>query len=163
MPAVLDELEQLRRRVRELSDREEITDLVYRLGAVLDEGRFDELSAIFSEDATALTPGGLAEGRSALIAQAGRNHSPEERIQHVIGNVLVNVDGNRARVRANLIATFAAEGASEVRLAPAPRLILGEVYHFEAIRTGQGWRLSRVETTPVWASQTETTPRPGDS
>lgn len=149
---VTDDLAWLRRRVQELTDREEITDLVYRLGAALDEGRFEELKSIFTDDATAQTPGGLARGRDALIAQASRNHSPEERIQHLIGNVQVDVTGDRADVRANLLATFASPAAAdaEARLAPEPRLTLGEVYRFQAVRTPHGWRLSRVETTPLW-------------
>lgn len=138
--------------LRELKDREEITHLVYRLGVALDEGRFDELRSIYTEDATARTPGGLAEGREALIAQARRHHPLEERIQHVVSNVLVDVAGDRAEVRANLIATFATDAPSAAGLAPVPRLTLGEIYRFTAVRTAQGWRLSRVETTPLWAS-----------
>lgn len=153
---VADQLSRLRRRLRELTDREEITDLVYRLGVALDEGHFEKLRSIFTEDATARTPGGLAEGLEALILQAGRNHSPEERIQHVVSNVLVDVDGDRAEVRANLIATFATD-TPEAGFAPAPRFTLGEIYRFTATRTAQGWRLSRVETVPVWASGAQTT------
>ncbi|SDQ76557.1 nuclear transport factor 2 family protein [Thermostaphylospora chromogena] len=153
---VTDDLQWLRRRVRELTDREEITDLVYRLSVALDEGRFEELKSIFTDDAVAQTPGGLAQGRDALIAQAARNHSSEERIQHLIGNVLIDMDGDRADVRANLLATFASPGTADAqdtaRLAPEPRLTLGEVYRFQAVRTPHGWRLSRVETTPLWTT-----------
>jgi hypothetical protein len=31
---------------------------------------------------------------------------------------------------------------------------LGEVYRFDAVRTAEGWRLSRVETTPLWSTGT---------
>jgi hypothetical protein len=140
--------------LRQLTDRDEITALVYRLGMYLDEGRFDELTSILTENAVAQTPGGVAEGRDALIAQARRNHSADQRIQHVISNVLVTLDGDRADVRANLIATFAGggDGAPEDRLAPEPHFTLGEIYRFAAIRTPDGWRLSRVRTIPVWTT-----------
>ncbi len=139
-------------RLQELADREELTDLIYRLGVSLDEGTFDEMKSILSEDATALTPGGSAEGREAVIAQAARNHSAELRIQHVITNVLVGLRGDRAVIRANLIGTFAPRaGESEARIAPEPQYTVGEIYHFEAVRMSQGWLLSRVEATPVWA------------
>jgi 3-phenylpropionate/cinnamic acid dioxygenase small subunit len=137
--------------LRELLDREEITRLVYRLSAVLDEGRFEELPSIFTEDAAAQTPGGQAEGRDAVIAQAVRNHSPEDRIQHLLSNVLIEVAGDHAGVRANVLATFAT-AAPEARLGPTPRFALGGIYRFNATRTPQGWRLSRVETHPIWAS-----------
>ncbi|WP_280474447.1 nuclear transport factor 2 family protein [Nocardia asiatica] len=136
--------------VRELLDRQRITDLVDRLGRALDEGRFDDLRAIYTPDATAKTPGGTAEGRDALIAQASRNHGGDKRIQHVIGNVLIDLRGDAADVRANLIATFAP--ASSDGSIPQPQYTLGEIYRFDAVRTGEGWRLSRVRTTPIWST-----------
>ncbi|MBF6205862.1 nuclear transport factor 2 family protein [Streptomyces gardneri] len=138
--------------VREMLDRQQITALVDRLGRALDEGRFDDLRAIYTPDATAKTPGGTAEGREALIAQASRNHTGDKRIQHVIGNVLIDVRGDAADVRANLIATFAP--ASPGGTIPQPQYTLGEIYRFDAVRTGEGWRLSRVQTTPIWSTGT---------
>lgn len=132
-------------RLDDLVDRHEITGLVHRLGGCLDEGRFDGLRAIFTGDATASTPGGRADGLDAVVAQAGRNHSADDRIQHVITDVVVDLDGDRAAVRANLVVTFA-RGAG----LPAPRRQLGEVYRFTARRTPAGWRLASVESTPVW-------------
>ncbi|MEU2104922.1 nuclear transport factor 2 family protein [Nocardia sp. NPDC004085] len=136
--------------LRELMDRQEITALVDRLGRALDEGRFDDLRAIYTPGATAKTPGGTAEGRDALIAQASRNHGEHLRIQHVVGNVLIDLHGDTAEVRANLIATFAL--ATSDGTPPPPVYTLGEVYRFDAVRTGEGWRLSRVQTTPVWST-----------
>ncbi|MEU5761893.1 nuclear transport factor 2 family protein [Nocardia sp. NPDC047648] len=138
--------------VREMLDRGQITALVDRLGRALDEGRFEDLRAIYTPDATAKTPGGTAEGRDALIAQASRNHGEDKRIQHVIGNVLIELRGDTADVRANLIATFAS--ASSDGTIPRPQYTLGEVYRFDAVRTAEGWRLSRVQTTPIWSTGT---------
>ncbi|MFI2285005.1 nuclear transport factor 2 family protein [Nocardia beijingensis] len=136
--------------LRELLDRQEITALVDRLGRALDEGRFDDLREIYTPGATAKTPGGTADGRDALIAQASRNHGEHLRIQHVVGNVLIDLHGDTADVRANLIATFAL--AASGGTPPQPVYTLGEVYRFDAVRTGGGWRLSRVETTPIWST-----------
>jgi SnoaL-like domain len=139
--------------LRQLVDHTQITDLVHRLGVCLDEGRFDEMRSLLVEDATARTPGGTARGREAVVAQASRNHRPDQPIQHVITNPLVELDGDRAKVRANLVVQFASpSGAHESALAPPVELTLGEVYHLDAVRTSDGWRLSRVETTPVWMS-----------
>src|SRR5829696_6819566 len=92
-----------------LDDRFAITDLIYSLGAALDEHRFDDLRDLFIEDATASTPGGVAQGRDAVIAQATRNHLKYSRLQHSITNLLIDLNGDRAAVRANLHATFAGE------------------------------------------------------
>lgn len=139
--------------VQELVDRNEISDLVYRLGVSLDEGRFDEMRSLLVEEATARTPGGTAEGREAVIAQARRNHRRDERIQHVTTNLLIELDGDRAQVRANLVVHFARPADTrESGLAPPVQFTLGEVYRFEAVRTSRVWRFSRVETSPVWVS-----------
>lgn len=134
---------------RELGDRMEITALVDRLGRTLDEGRFAELGAIYTADATARTPGGRARGRDALIAQATRNHRPDYAIQHFVTNTHIDLHGDHATVRANLLVVFARKDAHTTP--PASQYTLGEIYHFDAIRTAQGWRLSSVATDPVWA------------
>jgi hypothetical protein len=140
-----------------LVDRTEVTDLVSRLGVVLDEGRFDEMETLLAEDVTVRTPGGAAEGRDAAIAQASRNHDPEQPIQHLITNLLVDLDGDRASARANLVVHF---GATDRGAAPAPPVVytLGEVYRFGLVRTPDGWRFARIETTAVWYSGTPIRP-----
>jgi 3-phenylpropionate/cinnamic acid dioxygenase small subunit len=149
----LDDASRVERQLAELTDRNEIIDLVYRLGAVLDDRRFDEMRSLLVEDATVRTPGGAAEGREALIAQARRNHLPDEPTQHVITNPLVELDGDRAKVRANLVVNFAAPAGGDESLPAAPRkYALGETYHFDVVRTSAGWRFANVETEPVWIS-----------
>jgi SnoaL-like domain len=142
----------LERQVAELNDRYEITDLVYRLGAFLDERRFDEMRSLLVDEATVRTPGGTAAGREALIAQARRNHHPDEPTQHVITNPLIELDGDRATVSANLVVNFAAPARDDALPASPRKYALGETYHFDVVRTSQGWRFSSVESRPVWIS-----------
>ena len=56
--------------LRRLLDRQEITELVYRLGTCLDDGRFDDMRALLVDEATVRTPGGTAAGRDAVVAPA---------------------------------------------------------------------------------------------
>jgi SnoaL-like domain len=149
--------------IAELADREEISRLVHRLGATLDEGRFDDLRSLYAEDATARTPGGVSSGIDALVAQASRNHLPDDVHHHVITGVLVDVDpdGDRASVRANLVVVFARRdpsAAPPTPFGPEPPTALGEVYRFTARRTADGWRLASVATTPLWVSFSPVTP-----
>lgn len=134
-----------------LIDQLELTDLVSRLGVCLDEARFAEMHELFTADATARTPGGEAIGRDRVVAQAARNHRAEDGVQHVITNLLVDVDGDQATMRANLV-VHVTQPEDSAALAPQVTFSLGEVYRFEARRTEDGWRLSRVETVPVWVA-----------
>jgi 3-phenylpropionate/cinnamic acid dioxygenase small subunit len=130
-----------------MDDRQKIEDLVQRLAACLDDGRFDDMRSLFTADATARTPGGTAEGRDALVAQAARNHTPDKATQHLIGGVLIELAGHTATVRANALVTFADRADGR------PEFVMGEVYRFSARRTDDGWRLTSVETTPTWRMQ----------
>ena len=149
-----------------LLDRAQITDLVFRLGACLDEGRFSEMGALFIEEATASTPGGTARGRATIVALAERNHRPELAVQHISTNLLVDLGDDRATIRGNLVVQVAPRPGTDTpvstppALAPTLGFTLGEVYRIACVRTPEGWRFSRVETVPVWMSGTRPTPRP---
>lgn len=154
---------QLEQQVQQVVDRAAVVELVDRLGACLDEGRFDDMRSLLADDVTARTPGGTAEGVERVLAQASRNHDPGQGIQHAISNVLVDLDGDRATVRANLLLTFTDPDAEPeavpppgapagLVLPPPPRYRRGDVYRFDAVRTPAGWRLAAIETVPVWSS-----------
>jgi len=79
------------------------------------------------------------------VEQARARHSNDEGIQHLITNLVIDQDGDRAAVRANLLVSFAKTGARD----PSP-FLLGEVYRFDLERTATGWRIGRLSSTPVW-------------
>ena len=81
--------------VQQLADRAEITDLVSRLGRWLDEKRFDEARSIFTENVAVDTPGGPCKASTSWVERASRDH--EDRTQHVITNVLVDLARWRRR------------------------------------------------------------------
>ena len=137
-----------REALMKLIDREAIGDLIHRFGVVLDEQRFDDLHAVFAEDATITTPGGHAEGLDAIVAQATRNHTPELRTQHLATDLVIDLDGDRARARANYIGVFATGSGDP---APAPQFQIGSVYHFDLVRAADGWRINTMEMVPTWA------------
>lgn len=141
------DIAEFRHQVEELVDRNEIADLTSRLGLWLDEKRFDDARSIFTDDATGEFPSGPVQGVQRLADQARRNHSAFDRTQHLTTNLLIDLHGDRATVRANQIATFVDRGDT-----PEPLFTIGERYRFEAVRTPRGWRFSRVEVSPVWRS-----------
>jgi hypothetical protein len=138
--------------LHDLVERDEITTLVTRLGVALDDAEFERLRSMLTDDVTVRTPGGTATGREAVIAQASRNHRPDQPCQHLITNVLVDLDGDRARARANLVVVFGSRAGGSRPLDLPVRSTMGEIYHFEVRRTPDGWRFARIETAPVWTS-----------
>jgi SnoaL-like domain len=82
--------------------------------------------------------------RQAVVDQARRNHSVDA-THHIMATIDVDVDGDQATARANTIATF-------VPSAGRPRgfLIPASATAFGLSARRDGWRLSRVEVSPVW-------------
>lgn len=143
--------------LQQLVERNQITDLVHRLGVALDEGHFDDLRSLLAEEVIVQTPGGTAEGQDAVVAQASRNHRPEQPSQHVITDVLIDIDGDRAEVRANLVGAFGPLAGTTDPAKPRELPVeytTGQVYRFEPVRTPGGWRFSRIGTTVLWTSGT---------
>lgn len=142
-------------RIQRLDDQQAITDLVARLGRMLDEKRFADARSILAEDITVHTPGGTSHGPEAAVEQARRNHTV--RTQHVITNVLIELDGDRADVGANLIVTFVGSDGEGLALngtaLPEGRLEIGERYRFEAVRGSAGWRLRSIAAERIWSSR----------
>jgi hypothetical protein len=122
--------------LEQLSDRAELTDLVARLASWLDTGARADAADVLTGDVTATTPGGRAEGREAVVAQARAAHAVPT--LHQITNVLVDLDGDEAAIGAAVTATFAGDGAT------------GGRYELAARRTTAGWRLTAVGMKPVY-------------
>jgi SnoaL-like domain len=129
------------------ADQLELERTVWSLGRCLDERDFDGLRQLFTADAT-VTTAATARGQDAVVEQARRRHSQDDGIQHIITNLITDVDGDQAIGRANLLVSFAHAGPAD----PAPQLI-GEVYRFAFRRTPQGWRISRLTATRTWSFQ----------
>ncbi|MCP3821461.1 nuclear transport factor 2 family protein [Streptomyces sp. A3M-1-3] len=154
-------------RLRRLADRMDVQDLVDRYLAGLDEAEFDDAWArsIFTEDGRFqfLMGGhdgvaGMAEFTAAMMGKWRRTH-------HVAAGHLVEIDGDRARVRGNLIATHLhpqeatpekPPGRSEAQETPgAPEPFqVGDRFEGEAVRTEAGWRFARLAFEVVWTRGT---------
>ena len=142
---------------QQLADRQAVADLVMRLALMLDDKRYDQATAIFTDDVRVRTAAGAASGPAAAVEHARRNHTV--RTQHALCGLLIDLQGDRATAHANFINTFVPDsdqpGAQLVIgnvVQPESRLMLGERYHFEAVRGDGAWRLSSIEVTRVWSS-----------
>jgi hypothetical protein len=134
--------------LRDIADRADLTDLVSRLGRWLDTGDDPAGRAIFHADAVIHSARGGATGIDDILDYARRTRDGE-RSQHLITDVLVELDGDRATMTANELVAYFPSGTV---LAPVSRLV-GLEFAFRALRTQGGWQVTRVEVTPLWRQE----------
>jgi ketosteroid isomerase-like protein len=130
--------------LRDLTDHNEIQRQITRIGAMLDNHDFPNATQLFTEDVAIQTPGGTAYGLEAAMAQATRNHA-KFTTQHIISNVLIDLDGDTASARADVVATFIAKDDPDAR-----RSSVAGSYAYILVRTGAGWRVSELSMKPLW-------------
>ncbi|GAA1676355.1 hypothetical protein GCM10009830_23790 [Glycomyces endophyticus] len=127
--------------VRELADRAELADLVARHSVWIDEARWHETDRIFTADVTTRSPRGEARGVDQLLALVARGHDTFAQTVHNKANVVIDLDGDTAAVRATDVALFVVDDAT-VSLAAG-------VARYGMRRTGAGWRIADLEIAPA--------------
>jgi SnoaL-like protein len=127
--------------IRELADRAELADLVARHSLWIDEGRYDETDQLFTEDVVVKSPRGEAHGIETLIGLVRSGHDTYARTLHNKCNLVIEVDGETATVRAHDIAVFIIDDKTEA--------VAAGFHRYGARRTEDGWRFDRLEITPV--------------
>ena len=126
-----------------LTDRIAIADLFAQLAGLLDEQRFDDLHTIYHHDVEAFSPRGDLHGLEELTSSMEEHRVEGELHQHVHGDVLVHLDGDRAEATANQLVFF-------YRAGDPPHREAGLRSAATAVRTPQGWRFSRMQIQLLW-------------
>ena len=104
------------RRLRRMLDQQEITDVIHRYCRGIDRCDFDLVRSCYHPDGTD-DHGDFVGGIDEFIAYVQDNLSTFERTMHFIGNLLIEPDGDRARVESYVIAhhRLPARGSKGVR------------------------------------------------
>ena len=122
MPSALEEKEAI---------REVLAEYCFRL----DDGRFAEMAALFTENGTWDTAFGRATGR-AVIAELARDlreraGDQRPRAAHLVTNISITLDGASAKVRSNwTVVQNSADG---------PKIGSGGAYHDELVKEHGQW------------------------
>ncbi|HEX5596972.1 MAG TPA: nuclear transport factor 2 family protein [Micromonosporaceae bacterium] len=127
--------------IRALADRAELADMVARHSLWIDEGRYDETDRLFTADVVVTSPRGEARGIGALIKLVRSGHDRYVRTLHSKSNLIIEVDGETATVRAHDIAVFVIDDKTEA--------VAAGIHRYGARRTEDGWRFDRLIVTPV--------------
>jgi 3-phenylpropionate/cinnamic acid dioxygenase small subunit len=128
------------------TDRLEITELFARLARLLDEGRHEEAPTVYHRDIAVRSPRVELDGLEAVTAHLERSRVEGERTQHVHGDVLVRVDGDRAEATANQVVYFYRDGE-------APHRTSGLRVACATVRTAAGWRIRDMRITVAWTHE----------
>jgi len=147
MTSTIDDVAALHAQVRALTDRAEISELCDRYVMHLDKDRGEDgwLDRIFTPDAHLTFPMGEYEGLAGLTEFQRMARTTFERTHHLSANHVVELDGDRGRVRVHLIAVHLKRTAE-----PGVQFTIGGHYEAEVVRTARGWRIQAFVFDVVW-------------
>jgi uncharacterized protein (TIGR02246 family) len=118
-----------------LEDRLAINDLFVRYATALDAGDVESIVGCFAEDGSLESPVvGVYAGRDGIRAFATRFARLQEngtQLRHVLSNLAVQLDGNRAHATCYLVTILTREGKSVLR--PPGR------YDCQVVRVNGAW------------------------
>lgn len=146
---VIARLDLLERRLRELEDEREISQLIASYGPLVDSGSADEVAALWTEDGVYDVDEVFLDGADAIRAMVqSRNHQNwiKSGCAHFLGPTHVTVTGDEAVAVCHSLMIVNAEAGFYVRRATA--------HHWQLKRTPDGWRVT-VRTSRVLDGRTE--------
>ncbi|MBV8888575.1 MAG: nuclear transport factor 2 family protein [Alphaproteobacteria bacterium] len=119
-----------------IEEKDAIREVMAEYCFRLDGGQFGEMAALFTEDGTWETAFGKATGRQAIAALArdirARAGDSRPRAVHLVTNIVIALDGERAAVRSNwTVVQNSPEG---------PKIGSGGGYDDQMVRQGGAWR-----------------------
>lgn len=139
--------------VSELADRAEITTLVSRYFSAIDDKRLDRatLASVFTAGGRLTRPNGSSTvGPEAIADQQSESFARFRATHHVSSDHVIDLDGDSAQVRANLIAMHLWADQERDPHTLQTHFLAGGVLHAFVERTGQGWRLSELSMRNTW-------------
>lgn len=134
---------------QELSDRAEIHDVIVRYGWAIDTKDWALLDTCFTTDAYvdySSNPGGKEGPYAQIRSWLEKMMSAFPVTQHLMSNVQITLDGDRASCRTMVTNP---QGAA-TREGPLHFFFVGGRYDDEFVRTSDGWRIARRVETTLW-------------
>jgi 3-phenylpropionate/cinnamic acid dioxygenase small subunit len=131
------------------ADRAAIAQLITTYAWAIDDKDWDALDGVFLPDAWldySANPGGVAGPYPEIRAWLQKSLAAFPVTQHLISNVDVRVDGDRATSRAMV---YNPMGAA-TREGPLHLFFMGGRYDDELVRTADGWRIAKRVETLLW-------------
>ena len=132
----------------QISDRIEIEDVLVRYCYAVDDRDWDAYRGLFTADAVIddRVTGGLQSGVEDHVQYLKKALAGVQLSQHAISTVLIDVNGNHAKVRAHCSCPMV------VDIGEAKRQVFfqGLWYRNSMLRTGEGWKISHLVEEGYW-------------
>jgi ketosteroid isomerase-like protein len=129
-----------------LQDKQEITEICYRYGLTIDRRDWKALADCFTPDADAyyldMPP---CHGYQAIEDTCRAALTPLSATQHLISNVVVRLEGDRAACTCYLQAQHVKQGT-----AGGDNFIIAGRYDDQLVRTPDGWRIRERRLEVIW-------------
>jgi 3-phenylpropionate/cinnamic acid dioxygenase small subunit len=116
-------------------EKDAIRELLHRYCFCMDEGRFTDLAALFTDDGEWIAPYRTAKGPTDIAAWLAQSVPPQPRRVHYVMNTIIDLDGERATARSNYLVMV--EGTD----GPVPSVC--GVYDDVLAKLPPGWRFQR--------------------
>lgn len=137
--------------IAELIDRQQIVDVITAYTRAVDTGQWDDLYAVFTEDAVLdYTPTGGTAGPLSEAIPFIRNLELFDAWQHLIGQVAITFE-DESRSAANATAYFFNPMVATNPDGTKHVVEVGGYYHHQLVRTGDGWRSRHMVDDLIWS------------
>jgi 3-phenylpropionate/cinnamic acid dioxygenase small subunit len=131
--------------LEELADRRAIEDLLVRYARALDSRDWPLLGQVFLPHSVAIYDGIRNDGLDAIVDICRLSLEPLTASQHFLGNVAVDLDGDRATSSCYLHAQHYRAGARGLST-----YVMAGTYRDRLVRTADGWRIEHRELEITW-------------
>jgi ketosteroid isomerase-like protein len=140
-------------KIIEFINKSEVTSVVQSYFRALDEKTCDaqHLASIFTAEAKVTRPNGASLiGPEEISASHEKSFARFEGSQHLVTGHDISIHGNKATVRANLVAMHMWQGSKTSANNPDNFFIAGGVIHSELVQTDGQWKISQISNDVVW-------------
>jgi 3-phenylpropionate/cinnamic acid dioxygenase small subunit len=131
--------------VQRLIDRQEIADLCVRYTYALDTKDWALFESCFTGTAVFVHPGGRLEGLEAIVDRSRGALTSLDASQHLLGNVVAEVDGDTARASSYFQAQHVRAGTPG-----GDTYIIAGSYTDTLARTASGWKITERVQAYLW-------------
>ncbi len=129
-----------------LTDRTELTEVVFRLARAMDTRDWPLLSTCYTPESIGLFATGEVAGLEMIKRQYEAFLIPLDVTQHMVSNIECSIVGEKATVRSYFQAQHVRAGAEG-----GAHFMIGGRYDDQMVRTPDGWRIAVRQVSGLWS------------